>query len=558
MSPYRTIQRSERAGPLVALAAALWSCAASAQSALPQVDPGQIERDVERQRQRIEQQEQAPKQLGPAVTGPARPPAIVIPGGGPRFLLKSVEFDNSAFLSKEELAAIAAKYIGQQVDIAGLQTMVAEVNKLYVDRGIVTAIATLPPQTATAGAIKVALTEGKLQKTVIEGNKQTSTRYIEWIIHPPPGEVLDVPKLTNDVTWFNRTNDVQIKALLQPGADFGLTDLQLAAIEPARNTLQLFADNQGVQTTGRGQLGVYYKLHGLAGIDDRFTFYGIKSEGNLSGNVAYNMPFNPWGGRVGVSYTDGKIKVIRGPFESFNVTGKSDQVAVNVSQPFIANQNWLVQAIGAYAYCNSQTEFTGVAITNGRYQKATGGMSISAIGDNYSFTFAPAYNNVLWTDKIFGGVRNFDTTTGTLNGTVKFPLGFYAVGLGSYQYTYAKLVPGDQLFSIGGPTTVRGFPTNVVAGDSGYYYNAELHRNMSDVIKGLDLFVFIDGGSVYSTAPHRTILNSSGAGLSYTPVESLTLEASFGVPWRPVVPNQSHGEFYGRVSFRPLALLNVK
>lgn len=91
-----------------------------------------------------------------------------------------------------------------------------------------------------------------------------------------------MPQLTNDVTRFNRTNDVQIRALLQPGTNFGLTDLQLAVTEPPRNTLQLFFDNQGVQTTGRNQGGVYYKLHGLAGIDDRLTFYGVKSEGNLN------------------------------------------------------------------------------------------------------------------------------------------------------------------------------------------------------------------------------------------------------------------------------------
>ena len=30
----------------------------------------------------------------------------------------------------------------------------------------------------------------------------------------PVGEVLDVPKLNQDVTWFNRTNDVQLQALL--------------------------------------------------------------------------------------------------------------------------------------------------------------------------------------------------------------------------------------------------------------------------------------------------------------------------------------------------------
>jgi hemolysin activation/secretion protein len=532
--------------------------AARAQVLPPQVNPGIIESDVERQRRRIEQQEQTSKQQGPAVIGPARAPTIVIPGGGPRFLLRRVEFDGSRFISAGELDAIAAKYVGKQVDIAGLQSMVAEINQLYASRGIVTAIATLPPQTATRGVIKVKLTEGRLQKTTVEGNQQTSAAYIQWQVRPRAGEVLDVPQLTNDVTRFNRTNDVQIRALLQPGADFGLTDLQLAVTEPPRNTLQLFYDNQGVQSTGRNQAGIYYKLHGLAGIDDRLTFYGVRSDGNLNGNVAYNVPFNPWGGRIGVSYTQGQIRIIDGAFANLDVTGKSNQASVNIAQPFFVNQSWLIQATGAFTYGNSESDFSQVAVTDDRYGKSTGGVSINLFGDFYSLTFSPSYNSINWHDKIFGGDRNFGTATGWLNGTVRLPAQSYIVALASYQYTDEKLLPGDQLFSVGGPTTVRGYPTNTAAGDSGYYVNLEFHHDMSRFIPGLDLFAFTDAGAVYSTSPASTELYSSGAGMSWTPFAALTLEASVAVPWRTVVATQSRHEVYGRVSFRPLALLNIR
>jgi hemolysin activation/secretion protein len=138
---------------------------------------------------------------------------------------------------------------------------------------------------------------------------------------------------------------------------------------------------------------------------------------------------------------------------------------------------------------------------------------------------------------------------------VRLPAQFSAAALGSWQYAWEKLLPGDQLFSVGGPTTVRGYPTNAAAGDSGYYFNFELHRNMSDMIKGLDLFAFIDSGSVYSTFPAITQLDSAGAGLSWTPYTALTFEGSVGVPWRTVIADQSHYQFYGRIIFRPLELL---
>lgn len=523
----------------------------------PSINPGVIESDIQRQRQRIEQQQQAPRQQGPAVVGPQRPPPVVIPGGGPRFLLRRVEFDTSKFISADQLQAIASKYIGKQVSIADLLAMVAEINQIYAGRGIVTAIATLPPQTADNGVIKIKLTEGRLQKTTVEGNRQTSADYIQWQVKPPAGEVLDVPQLTNDVTRFNRTNEVQIRALLQPGTDFGLTDLQLAVTEPARNTLQIFGDNQGVQTTGRNQLGLYYKLHGMLGIDDRLTFYGVKSQGNMNGNIAYNVPFNPWGGRIGGSYTQGRIKIIQGPFETLDVTGRSNQASVNIAQPVFVNPNWFIQTTGAYAYGNSESDFAKVTVTGDRYSKVTGGLSINYAGDGYGVTFSPLYNDINWHDKILGGERSFNTLTGALNGTVRLPAQFYMLGLASGQYTGEKLVPGDQLFSIGGPTSVRGFPTNTASGDSGYYFNAELHRDMSDFIPGFDVFAFLDSGAVFSTAPSRLQLDSSGVGASWTPFPALTIEASVGVPWHTVVPTQNRYEVYGRISLRPLALLNL-
>jgi hemolysin activation/secretion protein len=521
----------------------------------PQINPGLIESDIERQRQRFEQREQVPKQQGPSVVGPQRAPAVSIPGGGDRFLLRKVVFEPSKFITPEELDAVAAKYVGKRVDIAGLQNLVTDINQIYAQRGIVTAIATLPPQTANNGIIKIKLTEGRLQRTGVIGNRQTLKDYISGSVNPPVGEVLDVPQLNRDVVRFNRTNDVQVRALLQPGTDFGLTDLQLAVTEPPVNTLQIFADNQGVHTTGPHQAGVYYKRHGLAGIDDRLTFYGVKSEGNLNGNFAYNLPFNPWGGRLGVSYTQGKIKIVNGPATTLDVTGKSNQTAANLAQPLLVHDVWLLQANAAYAYGNSSSDLAAVTVNDNRYSKNTGGVSLSALAADYSLTISPAYNSINWHDKILGTERSFNTFTGYGSGTVRLPAQFSISALGSWQYTWEKLVPGDQLFSIGGPTTVRGHPTNAAAGDSGYYFNLELHRNMSDLIKGLDVFAFIDSGAVFSTTPAITQIDSAGVGLAWTPYPALTFEGSIGIPWRTIIADQSSHELYGRVIFRPLELL---
>lgn len=530
-------------------------CNVSARAQLQQINPGNIQNDIDRQRQQFEQRSAPPKVQGPAVIGGEREKAPLLKPGGPKFKLKKVEFDSSKFITPAELDEIAKKYVGTDVDIATLLQLVADINAIYTERGIVTAIATLPDQDANGGVVRVKLTEGRLEKMAVTGNQQTRTDYILQRVKEPVGEVLDVPRLNRDVIWFNRTNDVQIKALLQPGSNFGLTDLQFAVIEPPVDTWQLFVDNQGVENTGRWEGGMYYKRHGLFGVDDRLTFYGVRSDGNLNGNVAYSVPFNPWGGRVGVSYTQGQIKIIQGPFVALDVTGRSSQAAINLSQPVWVTQNWMLLLNAAQTEGKTISRFVDVAVTNDHYNKSTGGFALTRSGDNYSVTVSPAVNYIEWHDHVLGGNRTFNTYTGTMIASaVVGPPNFSVNFLASWQYTQEKLLPGDQIFSIGGPTTVRGYPTNAVAGDSGYYFNAELHYNWSNWVRGLDTYFFTDWGAVYSTFPGIVELGSVGAGFSFTYAPSMTFEASYATPIKFALSTQRHYEAYARFILRPLLM----
>ena len=525
-----------------------------------QVPPGATtggnEIENRRQLERIEREQQRPTQQGPSVVGPSRGRQDILKPGGPKFLLRRIEFDNSKFLTKEELEPLAAPLNGRKVDFSDLQKLIAAINDLYAKKNIPTGIATLPPQDVKGGVVKIKLTEGRLEKLSVTGAVQTRPDYILPRVQQPSGEVLDVPRLARDVTWFNRTSDPQIRALLQPGTSFGLTDVELATIEAPRNTLQFFTDNQGVKSTGRYQSGVYYKSSGALGFDDRFTFYGTTAQGNLNGSASYNVPVNYWGGRLGVSYTQGAIRIVDGPFRTLDVTGESQVGSLNFSQPVIVTDSWLVLVNAAQSLGKSDTWFSENKITDDRTKKTTAGVSVTQSGTDYSITVSPAFNYVDSHSEVTDLNRYFNVYSAAANLLVRLPANFSFSATGSGQYTKERLLPGDQLFQIGGPTTIRGYPTNAVAGDSGYYVNYELHNNLTNVVKGLDIYTFIDMGEVFSTFPARTALHSVGFGLSYTPHASVTFEGSVGVPWKQVVADQIPGyQIYFRGVFRPLLLV---
>src|SRR5580692_1420773 len=84
---------------------------AHAQVGAPQINPGTIQNDFDRQRERFEHQEQTPKQQGPGVVGPEREKNPALQPGGPKFLLRRVRLDSSKFLTAEELKTITEKYV---------------------------------------------------------------------------------------------------------------------------------------------------------------------------------------------------------------------------------------------------------------------------------------------------------------------------------------------------------------------------------------------------------------------------------------------------------------
>ncbi len=107
------------------------------------------------------------------------------------------------------------------------------------------------------------------------------------------------------------------------------------------------------------------------------------------------------------------------------------------------------------------------------------------------------------------------------------------------------------MFQLGGPTTVRGYPTDAVAGPDGYYTNLELHHAATGPLATpIDAYIFYDHGSVYNHFPAVETLNSIGAGLSWSIGKYATAEVSAGIPLNNVVQPQAPYEVYFRLTAR--------
>lgn len=549
------LQRLTGVAAATALAAAALPPAAFAQAlpanVAPRIDPGLINQQDRRNQIQLEEQTN-PLSQGPAVVAPKAAPNPIAPRGGPTFVLRAVTFDPSTFLTRAELDAVAAPYLGKRVDISDVQRIVKAVNDLLTDRKIATAAAFLPQQDLRTGTLRVGIVEGKLGQVTVKNNVSLDADYLRSRIGGTPGQVVDPNALGDDVARFNKTGVAQVQAFLQPGTQFGLSDIQLSVTEPPVNAMQLFVDNQGVGSVGTLEGGFLFQRYGFFGLDDRFTLYTVKSSGNFAGNASYNVPFDLSGGRIGLSGSAGRIHIVNGPFVPLDVDGSSQTAALNLSQPLYVDQNWLVLALASFGYTKSSSDQSRIPITDNQTFKGTGGATIGYSNPTFAASVSPTFTYAHTDFGVTDQRTDFNLYSGTYGASLHLPYDFLAVLGGSFQVSSKALIPGDSLFQIGGPTTVRGFPTDAIAGPTGYYGNLELHHglaSLSSVLSGIDVYGFYDRGSVYNVQEPRVVtLNSAGVGLSYDIKKVALAELGAGFPLNHALDRQPDYEFYFRLT----------
>jgi hemolysin activation/secretion protein len=509
--------------------------------------PGSVNSETLRRQQQLENALPTPQtqpQTAPVTGSGYTPGAASVGDNNVRFVLKTLSFDNSAFLSADELKQLGQPYIGQTVSFADLNQLTEKINALYASKGDVTAHAILPPQNIENGAVHISLVEGRVGEVVLRGAEHTDEEYVRASVPLLRGALMDVTGLSQNVVYFNRTNSTQLRAALKAGQTFGQTDVELDVVEPPSDTLQIFVDNYGPESTGQAEGGIFYRHSNLLGRDDQFTAYGTGSSGGIDGSVTYDVPFDEEGDRVSANYEHNLINVVSGPASALNITGHGQSGTIGVTHPLVADQNWLVVASLRGSIGTSSTTAAAAPLTDTTTYRAIGGLSATFIGYGAVVSLMPNLSYANSHNSILAQVRDIGLFTGTGSAVADLGDQFSLRAAGSWQLSSGKLLPADLLFQIGGPNSVRGYPSGSFAGDTGFFGNLELHRKVTGVAQGMDVFVFGDTGTVYSTSPAERSITSVGAGTSVNFLTGTALSASVGFPLDRALPTQDDYQIY--------------
>lgn len=498
----------------MAMAVMLAALAMQAQGQSSTLTPGAL--GVETQRQLERQLERLPDQKPPAgeLVVPPPAPARAAPAGLPdvAFELKGVDFTPSRFFTPAELAELAAPLVGRQVRFAELQQLVEQINSLYATRQIFTSTAVLPAQTIQGGRVRIELVEGKLGQVHIAGNEYVSTEFLRDRVNLPEGEVIDLKQLETRLAGFNRGSSVRLSATLEPGTAFGLTDIQVSALEPKRNALDVFMNNTGFKSTGNINGGMFFRHTGMLGRDDRLSLSYSGAQGLGVTNLSYDVPVGREGTRVGMSIYTSRVRVVSGPFAGVHSSGKSEGWSVNASHPLAGDvsSEWLATATVGRVQVNNYV--ADVLLNESRVVTAGLGLTYSSQLENRAITVTT--NVVRGSDETHTGtLRNdFYLLNGNWNWTQFLTTEWSASLSGAWQYANGQELPSGNMFQLGGASTVRGYAQGALAGDGGIYAAAQLNRSLSADVTG---FAFVDSGRIHSAIEQPTKLTGYGVGAQW-------------------------------------------
>ena len=142
---------------------------------------------------------------------------------------ESVVLDFTALpQSEKKLKAILEKYIGLPINKELIQAVKNDIYQFYINAGRPLVLVKIPEQDVTDGTMKITVLETRLGKVSVFGNRYFRTEMLEKSISLKPGDIIDMPLLSEDLSWLNRNTFLQADLIFAPGNAPGTTNIELA------------------------------------------------------------------------------------------------------------------------------------------------------------------------------------------------------------------------------------------------------------------------------------------------------------------------------------------
>lgn len=494
-------------------------------------DLRQLQHDVERTRADRQAQDLREKSLHlPQAPVAAQSQA---PSGEMTFTVTQLTHTPSLVLSDQELADVFSEWEGRTIAVKDIAGILDAVNALYRQKGYLVCQAVVKPQRISQGRLEITLIEGVTDKVTVEELKSTNESYVRRAFNLPEGEVANYREMLEDLVRFNMTNDTALTVDISAGDAPNTSAYTIAASEPDRWGLSVFADTTGSESTGRPRAGASIVNRSLLGWRDSLTLLGVTSEGSKSAMAGYSIPLTSFGTRLSFTGSYGKVDIVDGPSADFDVSGESWLMSARLEHPFYVTQNQKWTVWGEAGRQKSTTDmFDVMRVADTTIETATAGVDGLVFGSR-------------WLAIASVSVAHHEAEEATFGNTYRYQLAHVS---GSARYTTVEGITisanvnsqiklaGDELvtadhFYLGHTAGVRGYDNDVISAEEGATVSLEAAFPVAGPQS--NVFVFADWGYLWGTTSYADdMLWSLGLGVQWPLFDGALLRTSAAFPMK--------------------------
>ena len=469
--------------------------------------------------------------------------------GQARVLVKTIRIAGNTEVPTSALQPLVADLIGTEQSLTQLNAATQRITAYYRSQGLAAARAYLPEQNITNGAVTIAVIDGRIASYKINNESRLSTERADGFLAViKDGDVVKSEKIDRPLLLLQDTPGVALsRATLQPGASPGASEL-LIDVKPADSVSgHATFDNYGGRYTGEYRFGAGLNIANPLNIGDIISFNGLTSGQGLSfGSLSYQLPIGSDGLKLGVAYLDVRHKLGR-EFAALLARGTAKSTTVFASYPFIRSR--FSNLHGTLSYEDkTTTDFIGAAATETLKKIKVTSLGLSGnMQDNLAGGGFNAFDVASLQGRLgiqSPGALAIDAASARTEGSfTKVTWGASRLQHITHDTQISVSITGQQAgknldivekFSLGGPTSIRAYPTGEALGDEGYRGTLELRQSLMQNIQGV---VFYDFGSIKinknpfgaAGASNNKTLAGAGLGINAS-ISKVHLRAS--VAWR--------------------------
>ncbi len=471
----------------------------------------EIQRQIERNRQLREQQENIPdvRLDTPAQALPERIPD----NETPCFPIREIRLRNDADFPwvRATIDHDPDPAAGRCLGSKGINILMARLQNAMVERGYITTRVLAEPQDLRGGELTLTLIPGRIH--AIRFSDNSDPRANAWNAIPAqPGDILNLRDIEQGLENLKRVPTAEADIQIVPAEAVGESDLLITWKQAFPLRLTLSANDGGSRSTGKRQGSATLSADHLLTLNDLF-YASLNHDLDHSGRrgthgstLHYSLPYGNW--LLGATASKNNYhQTVAGLNQDYRYSGTSKTGELRLTRLIHRNATHKTSAY-LRGYLTQSANFiddTEVEVQRRRMAGWESGLQHRAFIGQGTLDLSLAWRQGTGAhDAIAAPEEVFDEGTArprllTAESGLDLP---FKIGKQSLRYTgtwraqwnRTPLVPQDR-FSIGGRYTVRGFDgESVLMAERGWLIRNDLGINLGD--SGQSLYLGLDHGQV--------------------------------------------------------------